>query len=47
MQQGNSVDEAKNNLVKTFDFDRAQLDKIWPEWKRNFIEAGFFMSAKL
>lgn len=47
MQQGNSVDEAKNNLVKTFNIDRAELDKIWPEWKKNFIEAGFFMGAKL
>jgi hypothetical protein len=42
IQQGRSAEEAKNELITTFNFERAQLDKVWPEWKKNFIEAGFF-----
>ncbi|ASU35616.1 HvfC/BufC N-terminal domain-containing protein [Mucilaginibacter xinganensis] len=42
MQGGNTVDGAMNYLVKTFNFQRAGIDSIWPEWKRSFIEAGFF-----
>lgn len=44
MQQGNSIETARNNLVKTFNFNRADFDTIWPEWKKGFIEAGFFVS---
>jgi hypothetical protein len=42
MQQGDSIEAAKNNLVKTFGFKRGDFDKIWPEWKKGFIDAGFF-----
>jgi hypothetical protein len=41
MQQGRLVEYAKNELVKTFDFDRSAVDTIWPEWRRNFIASGF------
>jgi hypothetical protein len=47
MQQGNSVKDAKNDMIRTFGFDRAEVDRIWPEWKRSFIEAGFFAAEKL
>lgn len=47
MQQGNTVESAKNDLIKTFNFDRIELDKIWPEWKKSFIEAGFFVTEKM
>jgi hypothetical protein len=47
MQQGNTVEQAKNYLVKTFKFRREDLDKSWPEWKRHFIESGFFVTAKM
>ncbi|WP_295795467.1 DNA-binding domain-containing protein [Mucilaginibacter sp.] len=43
MQRGDSVEAAKDNLVKAFEFKRADLDKIWPEWKKGFIDAGFFV----
>ena len=42
MQQGDSIEAAKDNLIKTFNFSRHDFDKIWPEWKKGFIEAGFF-----
>ncbi|MEP6611991.1 MAG: DNA-binding domain-containing protein [Mucilaginibacter sp.] len=42
MQQGDTVEAAKDNLVKAFGFKRADLEKIWPEWKKGFIETGFF-----
>jgi hypothetical protein len=42
MQQGRSVEEAKDDLVKTYNFDRAEVDTIWPEWRKNFIASGFF-----
>jgi hypothetical protein len=42
IQQGMTVEEAKNDLVKTFNFDRAELDKIWIAWRKNFIASGFF-----
>ncbi|MGZ3874758.1 MAG: HvfC/BufC family peptide modification chaperone [Mucilaginibacter sp.] len=42
MQEGRSVKEAKRNLVKIFNFNKVKLDEVWPEWKKNFIEAGFF-----
>ena len=42
MQRGDSVEAAKENLVKTFEFKKVDLDKIWPEWKKGFIDAGFF-----
>jgi hypothetical protein len=41
MQRGKSVAEAKDELVKTFDFDRSELDAIWPKWKDSFIASGF------
>jgi hypothetical protein len=44
MQQGYSIETAKGNLVKAFDFKRTDLDKIWPEWKKSFVEAEFFVS---
>lgn len=47
MQQGNTVENAKNDLVKTFNFSRAEVDKIWPEWKKSFIEAGFFIAKNI
>jgi hypothetical protein len=42
MQHGDNIETAKDNLVKAFNFNRVDFDKIWPEWKKGFIEAGFF-----
>ena len=42
MQQGKSVAEAKDELIKVFDFDRAELEAIWPKWKGSFIASGLF-----
>ncbi|MFI5137672.1 MAG: DNA-binding domain-containing protein [Sphingobacteriales bacterium] len=41
MQQGKSVAEAKDELIKTFNFDRVELDRVWIEWRRNFTASGF------
>ncbi len=41
MQQGCSVEEAKRELANAFNFNRADIDNIWPQWKKNFIESGF------
>jgi len=41
MQQGKSVKKAMKYLAKTFDYKMEDLEKIWPEWKRNFIASGF------
>jgi len=43
MKQGMSVDEAKNDLIKTFNFEKTELDRVWIEWKRSFIASGFFV----
>jgi hypothetical protein len=42
MQQGRSVKEAGDELIKTFHFDKAKFAAIWPAWKKNFITSGFF-----
>jgi hypothetical protein len=46
MQKGRSVEEAKSELIKTFNFDRQELDAVWPEWKRSFIASGFLSSKQ-
>jgi hypothetical protein len=42
MQQGRSIEAAKDDLIKTFNFDRTELDNIWPQWKNSFMASGFF-----
>ncbi len=41
MQKGKSVEDAKKEFVKTFDFDRKEMEIIWPVWRKKFIEWGF------
>lgn len=46
LKQGLSVEEAKNQMVKQFGVDRIQMDAVWSDWKKVWIEAGFFCSTK-
>ncbi|WP_295676108.1 putative DNA-binding domain-containing protein [uncultured Mucilaginibacter sp.] len=41
MQEGRSVKKSMKYLAKNFEFKIEDLEKIWPEWKRNFITSGF------
>ncbi|BAU55832.1 HvfC/BufC family peptide modification chaperone [Mucilaginibacter gotjawali] len=41
MQEGRSVKKSMKYLAKNFEFKIEDLEKIWPEWKRNFIASGF------
>ncbi len=41
MLQGNSFQQAKDEIIRAFKFDPAEVERIWPEWKRNFITSGF------
>jgi hypothetical protein len=43
MQQGKSVKEAKNDLIKTFKFEKEEMERVWPAWRKNFIASGFFV----
>lgn len=45
MKQGISAREAQINLITTFHFDSFELDRVWPKWKKHFIDAGFFIVA--
>ncbi|WP_259070466.1 DNA-binding domain-containing protein [Mucilaginibacter sp. X4EP1] len=42
MQQGKSVELAKQDLISGFKFKADDVDAIWPQWKKNFITSGFF-----
>jgi len=46
LQSGNDIEIAKQQLVNKFNFNRADFDNIWPEWKRYFIDSGFFVACK-
>ncbi len=37
MQQGQTIEAAKQNMATTFSFVKSQLDDIWPVWKKSFI----------
>lgn len=40
MQEGRSVKKSMKYLSKNFEYKIEDLEKIWPEWKRSFIESG-------
>ena len=42
MQEGKSVHEAKTYLIQTFGLDTAELENVWPAWRKSFIMSGFF-----
>ena len=42
MQEGMSVSDAKEELIRTFDFNKTELENIWTVWKKNFMASGFF-----
>lgn len=43
IKAGVSIEEAKDKLIEFFNFERANLDKIWPIWRKNFIASGFLV----
>lgn len=46
MQGGSSVQEAQQFLVSEFkNVEIEEIQKIWPEWRRSFLKAGFFIEG--
>lgn len=43
LKQGISVEDAKIRLINNFQYERSEIDRVWPIWKKYFIEAGFFI----
>ena len=43
IQSGASITEAQNELIASFNFNRKDLDRVWPIWKSNFIASGFIV----
>ena len=46
MQQHLQFDEAVKHFINTQNIPQSAFDKIWPEWKRTFIDAGFFIAEE-
>lgn len=46
IKSGASVAEAQDGLIATFNFNRKDLERVWPIWKRNFIASGFIVERK-
>jgi len=43
MKSGASVAEAQEELIASFNFNRIDLDRVWPIWRSNFIASGFIV----
>jgi len=43
MQHGKSVEKAKEELVKNLNCNRADVDAVWPVWRKSFIASGFLI----
>lgn len=43
IKEGASIQEAKDQLINLFNFERVNLENIWPIWRRNFIASGFLV----
>lgn len=41
MQEGLPATAARDRLLETFSFKRNDWDKIWPVWKKMFVDSGF------
>lgn len=46
IKEGASIQEAKDKLINLFDFERVNLENIWPVWRKNFIASGFLVCKK-
>lgn len=42
LARGESIKHAKEQLIKTFDFNAGKFENVWKVWKKNFIEMNFF-----
>jgi hypothetical protein len=42
-----SIAQAKEHFVNTYNFDAQRLDEAWKHWRKSFIAAGFFVSDSL
>lgn len=45
MAAGETVSEAKAYLVENCGFEKSKLSGIWPEWRKGFVQSGFFRTA--
>lgn len=46
LEAGLSVLDAKGELCKKNGYDGEELEKIWPVWKKRWIELGFFYAKE-
>lgn len=42
LKGGYSIEEAKDLLCKNEGFDAGELERVWPVWKKRWLELGFF-----
>lgn len=42
MQQHSTFEQASTHFIEAFNTEQSAFDKVWLEWKRTFIDAGFF-----
>lgn len=45
IKAGHSISTAKNMLAQNFNFTTDQVEAVWPEWERFFVEAGVLVRA--
>jgi hypothetical protein len=45
LSKGDTVEQAKEYFVNTYNFDAGKLDAVWKQWRKNFIASGFFRAA--
>ncbi|KAA5532335.1 DUF2063 domain-containing protein [Taibaiella lutea] len=43
MQETHSFEKAKTMLINEKGIPQTEFDRVWPEWKMNFIASGFFI----
>lgn len=41
---GESIKNAKESLIKNFDFDAEKFENVWKMWRKIFIEMNFFQA---
>jgi len=45
LKEGLSLPEAKARFINEHNIDQAQLEKVWPVWKKRWMEAKLFRSS--
>jgi len=45
MQESHSVATARESLLATFGFKRDDFERLWPDWRKSFLEAGILVAS--